>query len=293
MNIAYIKKLVECNRYGTLNNVLKNNVNVWSLNDYVEVCMSMCDSNNKRNICENSIIFLVKYLKIYNKIANISIPCGGFKTHLQMFIYESSLKHDSVALFKNVFVCFNNKNNFIGYNILKYLVKHKYVNYDKQFKFSCCDTLYSNTYTRINICPTIMLQYELHCVNIAIRQIHVLYCSGGADKYDLIYEIIDMYANGEYAKGDNIIYDISDRLMNTYDPMVRDNFINMLHDVREYKYVWKSLKYGSIHDILCCIKNYDIVTKELIQLCDNIRTMSSIGTIKPNILTCDILMILG
>jgi hypothetical protein len=202
MNIAYIKKLVECNRYGEIIRLIKDNTHMWSINDFYNVYNLCCGTNstieNMNNyILENNvrsthaepcIIYMLEQNII---ITDTWIELIGRRSALCSIDFGDTgycnfLPHycDSVRLFKHKLCKSAPQDDFslrkYGPNLLRYFIENRKLN-----DFKCGMTV-----------PGEYLVYDNSDINYAIVTT--------INRKNMNIPLINIYSKSEYELGDRL-----------------------------------------------------------------------------------------
>jgi hypothetical protein len=208
MNFKYIEQLLIHNRYGKVIQLLKNNQNIWSLNDYQRVYFLCCGfptsnyKHKKEYFSETCVIYSLDHIHagIQKHMCSTSYLCSPLIYNILGYITGSIkiLKRQSSDY------CINDTNNIMHPDTLRYRIKTqniwKYTTISSLVLINCF--IYDNNYTR--------LQSQYPRLYTKIRR--VLY---------------GYYKRCEYTKGQKL-YDMMHILK-----------ITRIDFVHEMRYMWK------------------------------------------------------
>jgi hypothetical protein len=274
MNSKYLNNLIKRNRYGMINKILSDNINVWSTNDYFDVIVKLCGNFYQRySMCVNSLIFIIKFLKKYedikyNKTVHIKddrIMYYRHKILVNDYIYLMSYHTNSIGIFKcfphvnirkyikkhkKIYCKYGQRSISSGIDIIKYMIKNMYINYDD---IGCN---FKSVYTYAPIMP----HYVWYKIKIDIDgKLFVRY-----NVHHLHFKLVNMYADCNYTIN---AYDIYDKLCYGYIHDVdKHNYQHQLITIYKWRYLWNNLKYGTIEEIIDSINKHGINLSELSEM---------------------------
>jgi hypothetical protein len=199
----------------------------------------------------------IKYDKTV-KIKNNRVMYHGHYVLINDYIYLMSYYTKSIGIFK----CFSHvnikryieKHNSLynrpikcGADIIKYMIKNMYINYDNilcRFGINC-------TYT------TIMSHNLWYTFEINNNKLFVKY------KLHSHYKLVDMYAKYNYTVN---VYDLYDKRGGKF---IRDHdYDYRLITIYKWRYLWNKLKYGTFEEVIDAVNEHGINMNELILMND-------------------------
>lgn len=231
MNFEHVKKLVVCNRYGEVIHLIRNNIHLWSSDDYCTLFILCCGLKSQKSpihgiysdiFSEECILYMMDNMDCSNIINVINnIWFGNSHRVKNVIAYE----HDSVRLFK--------RELFYGARYGKCKQNgdiSKYCIQKRKPILGCISPVYLDLVHKIGI-----------------------YKCFGQYHYGLLY----WYSKGEYTKGD----ELCDMILLLYK-----NYYYYSMDMNttiKYKTIFKHFYNNDIEEICKCLIDNKITVTEL------------------------------
>jgi hypothetical protein len=204
MNFEYIKKLLECGRHGKVIQLIKNNVHIWSMDDYQKVY----------DICCFNVDLFKKDNRYFSELCSIYLhnhtPDSLFKKLKHAGSIRQSKYLDNVQYIQYFELTVDE---------LKYIIK-------TQSK----DTYSINT---IELYKCLIYEDVDMISKIQSQKVYIL----SGDTISITSILYEYYTRGEYAKGDKM-YNMMN-ILNSPKTYMSDSVMNIIY---KYRHIWKDLR---------------------------------------------------